>query len=792
MFVFNPLLAIRNLDRQRATTLINVFGFTLGLVAAFFLFFYVQGELSVDDFNQDKAITYRAVRTSNINGDPYVIGVTSGPYGPALQSDFPSSIQSMNRSYPQDGLMGYGDRRFFEDKLLFADANFFEFFDFPLVVGDPATVLSTPNAAVLSEEMARKYFGDEDPIGKTIKLDNEYPFIVSGIMDQSSVRSHLDFNMVFNIELFNRFEFFSNWWSNGLITYVKVGTPEEVEYLKGQFPDFIAKYFPEDTRAGRQPNLTLEAMDDIYFNNKTRYDPVLHGNLNSIYVLSLVGIAILFIACFNYVNLAIAQSFIRAKEVGVRKVLGVHKGRLTLQFLGESVMILLLALLLSIGVCELLNPLFNSFFQLGLDLNWTDPAVVLFLIVLVAFTLLTSGVYPALMLSSFQPVAVLRGGKLSIGNKVGLRKGLVIAQFSISIFLIVATLLISIQNKYLNSKELGFDRDAVVLIDYTNQEIRRNRALFKERLLANPNILSASSMSGEPGGFHDATLLQVKGIATEFRVRTTFSDVDYLNALGVELVAGRNFDKTRANLDSGALMINESALEALGVSLEDVLNKDVSLPSFGFEGKVIGVVKDFHFGSLHDPIEPLVIVRDRWQRRMAVKIAGSSFPETLLFIDKVYKELAPDFPLSYEFLDESLAQLYDNELKQARIFSAFSAISVFLACLGIFGLAAYSAQRRQKELGIRKVLGATARQIIGLISKEFVVLVLIAMLVAIPVVWLFIRSWLGGYAYRIELLNHWYVFLAGGIISVLIALITVTFKTYHAAVSAPTESIRNE
>jgi len=792
MFVFNPLLAIRNLNRHRSTSLINVFGFTLGLVAAFFLFFYIQAELSVDDFNQDKEIIYRAVRTSDINGDPYVIGVTSGPYGPALENDFPETVTAMNRAYPQTALMAYEDRRFFEDQLLFADPNFFEFFDFPLLVGDPATVMSTANGVVLSKEMAEKYFGAEDPMGKTLKMDNEYSFIVSGIMDSQSVNSHLEFNMVFNIALFDRFEWFKNWWSNGLITYVKVQTPAEAEYLKGQFPDFIAKYFPEDTKVGRQPNLTLEPLEKVYFNHETRYDRVRHGNLNAIYILILVGVAILFIACFNYVNLAIAQSFIRAKEVGIRKVLGVHKGRLVLQFLGESIMILIVAVLLSIGLCELLNPLFNSFFQIELNLQWLNPSVLTFLILLLIFTLLTSGVYPALLLSSYKPVSILRGGKLAVGNKIGLRKGLVITQFSISIFLIVATLLISIQNNYLNSKELGFDREAVVLIDFNNQEIRRQKDVFKERLLVNSNIVSASSMSGEPGGFHDATVLQVKGTESDFRVRTAFADVDYLNTLGIELVSGRNFDGTRANLDSGAMMINESTLEALGMSADEVLNKDVSLPSFDLQGKVIGVVKDFHFTSLRDHIEPMVIVNGHWQRVMAVKVTGSSLSETLLFIDEVYSELIPDFPMTYEFLDASLERLYENEQKQARIFSAFSTISVFLACLGIFGLAAYSAQRRQKELGIRKVLGATAKQIIALISKEFVVLVLIGMLVAVPVIWIFIQSWLETYAYRIEILSYWYVFFAGGILSVIIALITVTFKTYRAAVSAPTESIRNE
>ena len=791
-FIFNPMLAIRNLNRHRSTTLINVFGFTLGMVAAFFLFFYIKTELSVDAFHADRSIIYRAVRTSNINGDPYVIGVTSGPYGPALQTDFSENVQEMVRAYPQEGLVGFGDRRFYEDQLLFADANFFAFFDFPLIDGVPATVLSNPNSVVISKEMAVKYFGDESPIGKALELDNEYTYIVSGVMDNSSVKSHLDFDMVFNIDVFNRFEWFADWWNNGLITYVKVPTPQQAAFLKSQFPDFIKKYFPEDAKTGRQPVLTLEPLSEVYFNSATRYDPVRHGNIDSIYTLGIVGIAILFIACFNYVNLAIAQSFIRAKEVSIRKVLGVQRARLVFQFVGESVMVLLMSLFISIGLCELINPIFNSFFELAIDLVWLDSNILVFLTAIVPFTVATSGIYPALILSSFKPVVILRGGKSSVGNKTILRKGLVIAQFSISIFLIVATLLISIQNKFLNTKDLGFDREAVILVDFNNREIRHERETFKDRLLAYANISSVTALSGVPGGFHDGTILQVAGVEGEYRVRTAFTDVDYLTTLGVELLAGRNFDEKRARQDSGTLMINESGLQMLGLSAEEVLNKQVSLPYFDLEGQIIGVVKDFHFTSLRDKVEPMIIARHGWHRRMAIRTTGASLAETLLFVDKVYQELAPSFPMSYEFLDDSLTQLYENEQKQARIFSVFSAISVFLACLGIFGLAAYSAQSRQKELGIRKVLGATARQIIGLISTEFVRLVLFAAAVAIPFAWYFVYNWLDGFAYRISILDHWYVFGLGGFASIVIALITVTFKTYGAAVSDPTDSIRNE
>jgi putative ABC transport system permease protein len=485
----------------------------------------------------------------------------------------------------------------------------------------------------------------------------------------------------------------------------------------------------------------------------------------------------------------------RAKEVGIRKVLGVNKGRLIFQFLGESLMVLFFSILLSIGICELLNPLFNSYFGLDVQLNWFDQNVLLFFAVLALTIVLTSGVYPAALISSFMPVAVLKGGKLNAGKNVGLRKGLVISQFAISIFLIIASLLISAQTEFLNSKDLGFNKEATVLVDLNNSKVRSERETLKNALLENSNIRSVTGLSGEPGGFHDVTVFQAEGVDGNHRMRTVFTDLDYLNVFDIELNHGRNFSKEIATDAAGAMIINESGLAELGISAEEAMGKRVVLPSYGnAERTIIGVVKDYHFNSLRDEIEPLAIIAttSNRSRRMAIKINPENINETLLYIDESYTKISPEFPMSYDFIDESLERLYENERKQGRVFTAFSGISIFLACLGIYGLAAYSAQQRQKELGIRKVLGATARQIIGLISTQFVVLVLIAAFVAAPAVWYFMDQWLGGFAYRISLMENWYVFLLAGFVAILIAIFTVAFKTYRAAVSDPTESIRNE
>lgn len=794
MFVFNPILTLRNLYRHKSTAIISVFGFTFGLVATIFLYFYIYGEISTDSFHADKDEIYRAIRQSEVNGTPYNIGVTSGPYAAALANDFPESITDVTRALHETGLMTVGKKSFYEEQILMVDGNFFQFFSYPLAIGDPKTVLSQPNTVVLSKEMVKKYFGNDDPIGKEIKADNMFTFIVTGVMEDLPAKTHIPFDFVASITPYEQFNWFEDWWSNSMMTYVKISSPTIAENVNNQLPGFMDKYFGEDfQKFGQRIDLTLEPLNEIYFNKDTRYDPARHGNLNAIYILGIVSLAILFIACFNYVNLSIAQSFMRAKEVGVRKVLGVHKGRLVLQFMGESVMILLCSVLLAIGLCELFNPLFNQFFDITLDLNWTDWNVILFFLTLFVLVLVTSGVYPALLLSSFRPVIIMKG-KLGKGKNVGLRKGLVVVQFAISIFLIVATVLISIQSKYLNNKELGFDKEAIVVIKLYNQEIRNSKQEFIKSLQAMPAVISVSNMTGEPGGFHDVSVFKVDGVDDDLRFRTVFTDTAYLNTLGIDVIAGRSFSTELQSDVRESMIINEKALAETGLTAEEVLGRNVKLPSWdGMERKVIGVVPDFHFNSLKDAVEPLAIIAGRnFGGRVVVKINSSNLKEGMIAIDETYRRLSPGFPLQYEFLDDSLVRLYEEEKKQARMFSVFSGISIFLACLGIFGLAAYSAQQKQKELGIRKILGATVQQIIGLISREFVVLVIIASLLAIPASWFFINDWLGGYAYRIEIIDHWYVFLFGGLATILIALFTVSIKTYKAAISDPTESIRNE
>lgn len=789
MFNFNPILTIRSLFKQGASSAINIFGFSLGLVCVLFLYFHVKSELSYDDFHKDKDSIYRTIRVADQNGAPQLIGVTSGPFAPALKNDFPNSVQSTCRALPDDVLVGYEDKKYFEPNLILADSNFFSFFSYPLLSGTPDQVLKERNSVVLSKQTAEKIFGNTDPIGKIIQIDNSNDFMVTGVMDDLPSKSHLEFNMVININLMDN----SVWWNNGLITYVKIASPEEAAYVDGQLDDFMLKYFGEDFASiGVKLGLTLEPLSEIYMNNKITFDRVAHGNMNTMYILGAVGLAILLIACFNYVNLSIAQSFKRAKEIAVRKVLGGHRTRLIFQFLGESFTILLFATIIAILMALVLNPIFNNYFQLDIQIDWTDTNLLIFSGILLGSTLLIAGLYPALLLSSFNPLKVFKGGKISSGKNTFVRKSLVVTQFFISIFMIAATLLISRQMDFVQNKDLGFNKEATIMVEINNGTIRQNIDAFKKSFADDPNVLAFSAVGGEPGGFHDVTVAEVPGVAENPRLRIGWGDEDYFETFDIKLVTGRTFSQNLASDKGNTAVINKDAMALLGFTMDNVLEGKVKIPSWNLEVQIVGVTENYTFTSLKEKMEPLIVINGLRYRRFAIKVNSANITAALGAINDSWDAFSPDYPIEYEFLDDSIGRLYENETKQSKVFSAFATISVFLACMGVFGLATYTARQRQKELGIRKVLGATAQQIIGLLSKEFILLIALASVIAIPVTWYFMSSWLGDFAYQISIIGNWPIFLLSGLAVGLIAFITIGFKTYRAAVSNPTESIRYE
>lgn len=796
MFHFNLILAFRNLWKNRAHTILNLGGFSLGIVCAILLYFHVQEELSYDNFHTDKDQIYRVLRESTMNGELYEIGVTSGPFAPALQTDFPNQIQETMRIAKRERLVKYEDQVFNEENFHYADSNFFNFFSYPLAVGDPDNVIKNLNSVVISQEIAQKYFGDEDPLGKllTINNDGENPYEVTGILAELPAKSHLKLDFIGNLTRYSNSNFMTQWWWNSLMTYAKIDNPEEAGRVQEQFPQFMDKYFGADfEHTGNRIDLKLEPLADTYFNHDVRFDMIEHGNQQNVFILAMVAVAILLIACFNYLNLAVATSYQRAREVGIRKVLGSNSYRLMLQFLGESLIVILLAVAIAVGLSSLLLPVFNDFFHLEVASHWASPQLWGVFAGIILISVLLSGLYPATLFSSFQAVETLKGKIFSFGKHLWLRKGLVVVQFSISIFMIVSTLLISQQLDFIQDKELGFNQDAIILIEPNNNEIAESYELFRDQLERSPNVLSVSGMTGQPGGFHDATTINVKEVPDPFRLRTVFCDYDYIPTFDIQLVAGRNFSRELSTDMNQAAILNEKAISDLGWTPEEAIGKIIKIPMLDtLDKRIVGVAGDFHFSSLHDEIEPLVISLSERTWMLAVKLQAGHISDGLNDIRQSWETLAPNNPFKYKFMDETVAHLYEQEQKQQRVYGVFAAISVFLACLGIFGLVSHATLERRKEFNIRKVLGARIDQILSLISRDFVIMIAIASLIAIPLSAFFVQNWLLNFAYRIELIEQWHLFLVGGLLALLIALITISFRAYKAARENPVDGLRYE
>ncbi len=798
MFIFNPKVAIRNLIKYRATTTISLLGFIVGLTSVIFLYFYIENELNIDAFHVDKDRIYRVTRLSinNNTGEVRPVSPTSGPYAAALLNDFPETVKSTSRVLFERGLITYNDKSFYEEDIVFADENFFTFFSFPLKSGNPETVLSGAKDVVISQRIAKKYFGDEDPVGKILDIDaGDYKYKVTGVFDDFPNKSHLKFDMVCSMALFDSFEWFDVWYNHTINTYIKVNTPEEAEYLESQFPAFMDKYMGEHfAQFDAKWELELESLNDLYFNNNFAFEfpQIKHGNRIGIITLGTIALAILFIACFNYVNLSIAQSYKRAKEVSVRKVLGVEKKQLIAQFIGESFLILLVSITISIFLSELLKNSFNQYFDLHIIFDWSNPLVTSFFILLLIVVILSSGLYPALLLSSFNPLNIFKTGKPTLGKNVLVRKGLVIIQFSMSIFLIIATTLIYLQLDFIKNRNLGFNQEAILIVDSNNNPIDNNFETFKNQLLTSSYVKNVTSASGEPGGYHDNAAFDIQGLEAPIQMYTVFTDTEYLETFNIPLVAGRSFNSEISSDRTAGIMINESALRATGLTAEEVIGRKIEGSFWNLNHHIIGVFQDYHFKGLKTEIEPQAIIAGEDVRIFAVRIDANNLSKSVEEVERVYQEIAPAYPMTSRFLDESIAQQYEEEEKQARIFTGFALLSIVLACMGIFGLATFSAHQRQKELSIRKVLGASVRQVIYLISKEFLFLVLISSIIAIPLAAYFISNWLTGFAYRIDLLSNWSSFLLGGIVTVIIAFITIGAKTFKTAASNPADIMRDE
>ena len=798
-------IAWRNLIKKKAYSVINIFGLALGIACCFLIFMFVQDELSYDNYHVKGDRIYRIIHgeksVDSSTGRPYPFWVwNNAPIGPALSREFPEIDKVVQFSGRADILLSIEDKAYQEDGIFFMDSTVFDVFSWDLVKGDPKTALATPYSIVLTETTARKYFGDEDPLGKTLKgspsagrsLDGDYT--VTGIIEDVPSNSHFRFNVLVSMSTFKktRPEVFDDWGYVDFYTYFLVNEKFERTAFEKKIPDFIKRNL---TEPDSKYTIAIEPLKDVYLRTDAERQPGETGSLPNIYIFSIIGIFILVIAIINFMNLSTARSMERAKEVGIRKSIGAYRSSLIFQFLGESFVIVLLSMVVAFILVALALPGMTDFtgkvFVFQNLVNWQTVPVFLGGLLVIS---IIAGSYPALALSGFGTVTVLKGITKSNLGGANLRKVLVVFQFSLSIALIAGTIIVYMQMNHLLVKDLGFDKEHMLILDYNYDGIVNAKSeALKIEMEANPAILSAAFSRSVPGSYFPNAGTQIQGPDGEFKydAQPIFQvGMDFITHFGLELVAGRSYSRDFPSDSSKALVINEAAAKQYGYrNPADALGKKFN--QWGREGQIIGVVKDFNYTSLHRVIEPLTLPLAPFESRyLTLKVKSENMVKTVEEVKAIWSKLAPHRPFLYSFLDEDFNRQYQSDFIFRKLFTTFSCLAIFIACLGLLGLATYTAQQRTKEIGIRKVLGAEVGNIVTLLSKDFIKLVIVSILLATPISWYYMNQWLEGFAYRM-VIQPW-IFVLAGLAAVAIAVFTISFQSLRSARMNPVTSLRSE
>ena len=803
MFTNYLKTALRNLWKFRGYSLINILGLAIGVACVLLIALYVQTELGFDRFHENRDRIYR-LNLSVTNPQTKETSTRAiGPYRLAeeMRVDFPDL--DLVRIAPQGGeLVELDDQIFTENRLAFVDPAVFRVFHYPLISGDPGKVLENPFSLVLSETAARKYFADEDPVGKALVIRDQ-PFEVTGIMEDVPENSQLRFDVLVSMncarQVFSRIVL-ENWGEGYVETFALVPEGRMAAEYEEPLAAFAKNKFTDWSKFS--PRINMQPLPDIYLRSKDISSFAGGGDITYVYAFSFIALFILIIACINYMNLATARSSVRAREVGMRKVSGATRSQLVGQFLTESVLLTLLSMVLAVGLVYLALPSFNnladrqiSFLLVG---NWSVLGALLAITVLIG---IAAGSYPALLLSGYRPIAVF-SGQLQQGLRGGLlRKVLVSFQFMTSIFLLIVTGVVYQQLEYCRNMDLGFDKEHLLLIPGTPFQLREQYDQFAEQLAANPRILSSAGSSRVPPGRLSSSLrARPEGIPEEEQrgMQTVWTDFNFVETMGFEMAAGRSFSRDFSADAQTAFVLNEAAVEAIGWTNESAIGKgfgssEIADWSSGQwqdrDGTVIGVLKDFHFESMKEQIVPTVyFIAPYMAWNYVVRIKPDHIPETIAFIEKTWKGFNIEAPFEYTFVDENFAELYRTEERQGRIFGLFALLAILIACLGLVGLASFTAEQKKKEIGIRKVLGASSFGIVTLLSKEFTWLVLIAFLLATPLAWYLMNNWLQEFAYRVSIGAG--MFLLAGMAALLISWLTVGLQTARAAAANPVDALQ--
>lgn len=804
-------VAWRNIIRHKGYSFINIIGLAVGMACAMFILFWVQDELGFDRFHANAKTLYRVEQNQATGQGKFHVNVTPYPLGPALKAEIPEIKEATRVAFPGALLVRYGENAFFESRVFAADPQIFQMFTFPLIKGDPATALNRPGSLVISEDLAKKYFGDAEPMGKNMTINNAHAFTVAGVMKNVPLNSSLSFDMLVPFDFVKTLgQYNDSMGQNDILTFVQLHPQSNAttagEKITRLVTSRIVVEIRNDSELQKQmqsdpalrkrfenyrgPDFTLMPLVDLklfaYFGFSRN-----NMGIQYVYTFGIIALFVLLIACINFMNLATARSANRAREVGLRKVVGAQRKSIIGQFYGESILTAILAGAASFILVLLFLPVFNTLS--GKMMTWQallNGKSLLGILAVTLFTGVVAGSYPALFLSSFQPAKVLKSGRQGGVKSALLRKALVVLQFGMSILLLIGMGVVTRQIDYMRNKKLGYDKDQLIYLPLRG-ETYSSYATLKEQLLRNPRVVNVTATHQEPtsigsnGGGAD---WDGKDPSQKYLIGYAAVDFDYPETLRIGMAAGRTFSRKFATDNGRAWMVNEEVTKLMGIDPAAAVGK---MFKWGVEGTIVGVMKNFHYQSVRNAIEPLaVIVAPEEFRFAVVRLKAGEIPASLTDVKKTWQHVFPQYPCEYRFFDEDFGRMYQDDERMGSLLKIFAGMAIIIACLGLFGLASYTAEQRTKEIGVRKFLGASSPGIVLLLSKEFAKWVVVANLLAWPCAYFLMKNWLQGFAYRSAL--AWWLFVLAGTGTLIIALLTVSFQAFRAARANPVESLRYE
>ncbi|GAB3926777.1 ABC transporter permease [Mucilaginibacter myungsuensis] len=792
-------IAWRNLWKNKVFSGINIVGLSVGMAACIIIMLFVKYEKSFDEFHTKNIYRLNEVQKFPGMNASQKVGLSMYPMGPTIKADFPEIKNFTRVNWKEKYQTTYQDKRVFLPQVFFVDSTFLKIFDFKLISGDPNTALEKPNTAIVTAETAKKLFGDADPMGKTITHygGDTTLFTITGVMQNVPKNSQLQFDGLFNFRTIYQ-SWMGSWSGNWLDTYFEIDPKADIAALEKKFPAYLKKRMPNPENV-KYYELFLLPLKDIHANagdigldylNFQKFDA------KSTNLFAIIAIIVLVIACINFMNLSTARSAERAKEVGIRKSIGARRFQLSMQFLGETVLLSLIALVVALILVALALPYVNNLSQreLGGPL-YHSVGFILAIIGGAMFVGLLSGIYPAVFLSSYKPVKVLKGSVETGKNKGNFRNVLVVGQFASAVFLMIATIFVVKQLRFMQQKDPGFDREQIVTIPLSGQ-VQKNYEAFKQRLLGNAMIQGVTGAQDQLGSHLDQSGVDFKYNSEPLKnlaVTRLIVDDNYLDVYKIKMAEGKNFSRNKASIGK-EYIVNESLAKMLLKDYPNAKQSSLIGQYFGFDsvGTIVGIVKDFNFNSLHHKVETMFLSNhaDWGISQVSVKINAGKAAEALAFIKVTWDNINPDFPFEYQFLDDHFNEVYRADTQVSKIVGILAGLAILISCLGLFGLASYSAEKRVKEIGVRKVLGASVQNIVVLLSTHFVKLVLVANLLAWPIAWYAMNKWLGRFAYRIDI--NWFTFVLVAMLSVSIALLTISFQAIKAAITNPVKSLRSE